>query len=149
MCRRRLALVGTAVLLAVAGCEKKQPAPKPSVNLEVEKSYQELQRRAKIGAQLEAEAGVVLETINVPIGSVRIVRSSPPSGSNMVVLLAELDRALGQTSRSNAVVRISYMTTEEGAKYHTNVVSELRGLGFKSVCVVFERWGMRFPGPEI
>src|SRR5882724_7331260 len=95
--------LGMALLLAATGCERSSRAPQSSADPETEKTYLELQRRAKIGAQWEAEADVVLETINVPEGSIRIIRSSSASGSNVVVQLTELDTALGQNTRSAAV----------------------------------------------
>ena len=133
-------LIALALPLTI-GCNKpvspSSAAPKPPT---------ELEKRAEVGAAWVREADLVVETIRVPRGSVRIVRSSHSDGTNRVYRLPELEAAFGSNKGSAAVVIIPKMLDLDNA---TNVVSELRRVGFRSVRVVVEGWGMRFPGPEI
>ena len=133
------------LLVIVMGCGEGPPLAQPS-NSQSDQQYQQLRQIAKTAEEWEAQADVIVETSNVPLGSVRIVRPSESRSTN-VVRLQVLDSALQTAGRSLAIVRIPGAPLDLWGA--TNAVSQLRRCGFGSVRVVAERWGMRFPGPEI
>ena len=91
------------------------------------------------------DADVVVETVAVPRGAVRILR--PPAaaaGTNIVVQFHALHEALGAQRLSTAVLIIPEVLDDENM---TNAVGALTQVGL-SVRVVVERWGRRWPGPK-
>jgi hypothetical protein len=87
---------------------------------------------------------VVVETVAVARGTVRIIKPQSP-GTNVVVQFRALPEALGEQKRSMAVLIIPKYVDNENM---TNAVRALTEAGL-AVRVVFEGWGRRFPGPQV
>ena len=132
-----------ALMLIVAGCEQRSQTLPSEPAKTREKT--DLDRRAQIAEDRIRDADVVVETIDMPRGTVRIIKPEAASGTNMVVQFRAIPQALGDRKRSTAVLIIPKYVDDENM---TNAVRALKEASL-TVRVVFFGWGRRFPGPQI
>jgi hypothetical protein len=133
--------ISCALLLTVSGCERSSRSFPAEPAREPEKA--DLDRRAELAESWIRGADVVVETVAVPRGTVRIIRPQAAAGTN--IQFRALPEALRGQKHSTAVVIIPKYVDDENM---TNAVTALTKAGL-TVRIVFEGWGRRFPGPQI